>query len=199
MSRNIQTRFYLYFIALTRFAASKSNQSVKKCRHSDSFLLYCKISIYFSGDQYCIEINCIYTYSKNGGAQYISTFRNDQLVNTTLFVEDQIDRICFDSIDIENDIIEIRSEGIFNEDYIYQYNDFHFAVFNFLFINGEVTKLLLGSNEQPEVFLGNFLLCFDDYEQYVPAIKIKNETVIESDCKGLFKFSIFLNIFYLNY
>ena len=204
MSRNKQTRFTLYLIALTGFAASKSNQLMKKCCYSDPFLLYCKILIYFPGDQYCLEIKYL-LWSAFGETQYISTFRNDQLVDTTLAAENEINRICFDSFDIENDIIEIRNEGTFYEDYSFEdahsvgrYPDFNFTEIHISFINGEQingTQLLFGPNERPYIHLGNFLWC-DEYEEYVPAFKIKNETVIESACTGSFIFSIFCFILY---
>ena len=110
----------------------------------------------------------------------IKILLNDQLVDTVPEFDNFVDphEKCFNSFDIENDVIKLQSGGIdavsISVDLIY---------------GDETTSLLFGRNQNTKTLSldANYPSCHDDSEKAM-FIKIKNGTIYESECESKFVF-----------
>ena len=121
-----------------------------------------------SGQQYCLEIR----QGANRGTA-ISILKNDQIVDE---IPDfrrigMIHRKCFDTFDVENDILELRPQGTNGVSISVNLNN-----------NGTITQLLFGINVNVnwiELDTSHPRCGEDESAQFV---KIQNERVIQSRC-----------------
>ena len=127
----------------------------------------------FSG-QYCIEL--IPDPSNPGDA--ISIVKNGHVFDITPAQKDFVEthRTCFDSFDVENDVIELQNGGI------------HSVTISVNLINGKVTKQLLFGKDADMTWLkidGDHSGCREDSEK-AGVIKIQNGIITKSACVGMF-------------
>ena len=145
---------------------SKKKKQLFRIFHRSKFFY---VLNFYSDQQYCLEI----IQRQNSGSA-ISILKNDQIVDTVpaFRTNGTIHIKCFDTFDVENDILELRSEGW---DAV--------AISVNLNNNGTITQLLFGyhgSIDWIELDI-NGLRCDDDSE-VTNRVKIQNGQVIESNC-----------------
>ena len=106
--------------------------------------------------------------------------KNEEVISTipALSEFDKAQTICFNSLDVEKDIIELRSTG----------NNGREISIN-LIDGGVTTQLLFGSNaDEPWIYIdGNLIQCTSDGpedEESTNVLKIQNGIIIQSACIG---------------
>ena len=124
---------------------------------------------FYSGQQYCLEI----TQRTNKG-DAISILKNEEIVDIipAYRTNGAIHMKCFDTFDVENDILEFRPTGSNGVSISINLNN-----------DGTITQLLFGyhgSIDWIELDI-NGLRCDDDSE-VTNLVKIQNGQVIESNC-----------------
>ena len=111
----------------------------------------------------------------------ISISRNDEMLDNRLSFRDLVQSTCFESFDIENDILELRYE----DDLKVITNWLLYTRISVRFISDKVTQLLFGLNaDKPWINLGNYFNCAPGSFEAVSSLKVKNETIIQSACVG---------------
>ena len=132
----------------------------------------------FSG-QYCIEL--IPDPGNPGDA--ISILKNGHVFDITPAQKDFVEthRTCFDSFDLENDIIELQNGGM------------HSVTISVNLINGEVTKqLLFGPHANMNwLVIDNGEWCRKK-EEKASVVRIQNGIITKSACVGMFIKIMFL-------
>ena len=106
--------------------------------------------------------------------------KNEEVISTipALSEFDKPQTICFNLLDVEKDIIELRSTG----------NNGREISIN-LIDGGVTTQLLFGSNaDEPWIYIdGNLIQCTSDGpedEESTNVLKIQNGIIIQSACIG---------------
>ena len=124
---------------------------------------------FYSGQQYCLEIE---QRSNTGNA--ISILKNDQIVDeiSAYRTNGMIHRKCFDTFDVENDILELRPKGTDGV-----------SISIYLNNNGTITQLLFGIDVNV-----NWIELDDSHprcsidSESAQFVKIQNGHVIQSHC-----------------
>ena len=110
---------------------------------------------------------------RNNRGDAISIFRNDQIVDR-ISANRKVNAIhmkCFDSFDVQNDILELRATGTDGS-----------SISVNLHNNGTITKLLFGPNGSKNwVEIDTKTVCSDAIEE-TSFIKIQNGQIIHSAC-----------------
>ena len=125
---------------------------------------------FYLGQQYCLEI----TQRNNKGAA-ISILKNDQVVDIipAQRTKGAIHMKCFDTFDVENDILELRPKGTDGVDISVNLNN-----------NGTITKLLFGPDGSMDwIELDtSHARCTQGESESSQFVKIQNGHVIKSQC-----------------
>ena len=107
----------------------------------------------------------------------ILVLKNDRIVDEIPEHNNFVDvhKTCFDHYDVRNDVFELRHSG--GNDGV----TIHVNLIN----KGEVNQLLFGSNANLDWFFidENLANCHENVET-APAIKIKDGSIIKSECIG---------------
>ena len=124
---------------------------------------------FYSGQQYCLEIR-----QRTNSGDAISILKNEEIVDIIPAhrTNGAIHKKCFDTFDVENDILEFRPTGSNGVSISINLNN-----------DGTITQLLFGRDGNMDWIEidTNYPRCDEDHES-AQLLKIKNGHVIQSHC-----------------